>query len=314
MADNSSIDGVTVLGVQFASIKHLFAPLTDRTNVMFVHFNDWLNELRRMVQPSEFVDVEPLASADWREWRYPPGWANRLSPWIMPKVAQRVRQAWRAREWKNPRLVVTFPYFLPLARAIGPERIVYYAVDNYQAYWPDRAAVVYAQENELTAVAAATIAASSQLAEWFRGRVPTAAAKVRHVSNGVRSDMVLSTEVIKDGSLPLQASLAHSFGAADGAVVGCYGNIASGYGGEFLAAVIERSPRFRFLLMGRYIGQQRSSDKGVVERLRNFPNVIMTGHLREPESLQTLRQCDVMIITPRQAALDHYSCPNRLWT
>ena len=119
-------DGITVLGVQFASIKSLFAPLADHTKLMFVHLNDWLNELRYRFRPGDLLQVEPLAETDWREWRCPPGWANRFAPVIMPMLARRLRRAWRKQGWSNPRLVVTFP-LLPAPRAearAGADRLL----------------------------------------------------------------------------------------------------------------------------------------------------------------------------------------------
>jgi len=307
-------DGVTVLGVQFTSIKSLFAPLVDHADLMLIHVNDWLNELRYKFRRGAFVKVEPLSGTDWREWRLPPGWTNRGASWVMPRLVKRIERAWRERGWSNPRLVVTFPYFLPLARAVGPERLTYYAVDNYQAYWPDRATALYEQENELIEIAGASIVASSLLADWFRERVPSAAAKIHYLPNGVRPDMIPPPETMRAHSLALEDNLAQCFGEANGPVIGYYGNIGSGYGIEFLAAIVARLPNFRFLLMGQVLSEHRSPYNEAVTYLRKCRNVSMTGHLQEPESLQFLRQCDVMIIPLPLTDQIRYSCPNRLWT
>ncbi len=291
-------DGITVLGVQFASIRSLFAPLIDRADLTFVHVNDWLNDLRYCFRPGAFVNVERLAGVDWREWRFPPGWTNRLAPWVMPRLANRIERAWREQGRKNPRLVVTFPYFLPLVRALGPERVIYYAVDNYQAYWPDRAAALCKQENELITDAAATIAASSALAEWFRARVPAAADRIHYLPNGVRPDMICALEV----------GVAERSVSASPPVVGYYGNIGSGSGIELLKTIIARLQDFRFLLIGQVLSQD------VVAQLSKFPNVIMTGHVEEPDSLRFLCQCNVMIIPMPLDDHGRYASPNRLWT
>ncbi len=307
-------DGITILGVQFASIRNLFAPLTARADLMFVHVNDWLAELRSAVRPQAFVKVKPLAGADWREWRFPPGWANRLAPWIMPHVAERLERAWREREWRNPRLVITFPYFLPLVRRLGPKRTVYYAVDNYQAYWPDRSVALGAQENELIRTAAATVAASSTLATWFRTRVPSAATRVHHLPNGVAPEMICTPEAAEGGASVLDVGLAQRFGNARGPVVGCYGNTAPGYGLDFLAAIAARLPDFRFLLMGQMLSDDRAAHARALAKLARSPNVVMLGHVPEPHSLRFLRQCHIMIIPLPLTEQIRYSCPNRLWT
>ena len=303
-------DGITVLGVQFASIRSLFAPMRDRAKLMFIHLNDWLNVARCKLNSDAFVQMEALAGVDWREWRYPPGWANRLAPWIMPNVAARVERAWRARGWRNPRLVVTFPYFLPAVRALGAERVIYYAVDNYQAYWPDRAAAICERENELIREAAASVAASSALANWFRERVPEAAAKIHYLPNGISPAMIPAAVVTN----AVDDNRAQRFGQTNGPVVGCYGNIASGYGVEFLADVVERAPDFRFLLMGQVLSETNPSYRQAIAYLKKRPNVVMTGRLEEPASLQFLCQCDVMIVPLPLTDQVRYSCPNRLWT
>jgi len=307
-------DGITVLGVQFASIKSLFAPLADRTGLIFVHVNDWLNELRYRFRPGAFVPVQPLPAVDWWEWRLPPGWTNRLAPWVMPRLAARIERAWRELGWKNPRLVVTFPYFLPLARALGPERAIYYAVDNYQAYWPDRSAKLCAQEDKLIETTRATVAASSELAAWFCQRVPSAMAKIHYLPNGVHPAMVASCEAIKFFPSKLENDLALRFGQAKGPVIGYYGTIAPGYGIEFLAAVVKRLTEFRFLLMGQVLAIDESPFREAVAYLKQCSNVIFTDHLQEPDSVRFLRQCDAMIIPLPLTEQIRYSCPNRLWT
>ena len=196
---------------------------------------------------------------------------------------------------------------------MGPQRVVYYAVDNYQAYWPERAAAVCAQENALIDAAGATVAASLQLAAWFRERVPSAAAKIHYVANGVSPDMLASPEAIRAGPLPVDPSLKRQFGSARGPLVGSYGNIGSAYGVEFLAAVVKRLPEFRFLLMGQVLDDRQPKYKKAVDELQNSPNVVMTGRLREPDSLRFLRQCDVMLIPLPLTEQVRYSCPNRLW-
>ena len=300
-------DGVTVLGVQFASIRSLFAPLRERSALMLVHVNDWLNVARCMVNPGAFVQMQRPAGLDWQEWRFPPGWAGRFAPWVMPILAKRVEQGWRRRGWKNPRLVVTFPYFLPAVRQLGGGRAIYYAVDNYQAYWPDRAAAVREQENALIRDAAATVAASSALSDWFRSRVPQAAGKIHYVPNDIRPDMTVPPRA-RGGDMM------RYLGAKDGPVIGCYGNIASGYGIEFLVAVVEKLLDFKFLLMGQVVADGDATYRQAIAALESKPNVVMTGRLEEPGSVNVLHRCDVMVLPLPLTEQVRFSCPNRLWT
>jgi glycosyltransferase involved in cell wall biosynthesis len=196
-----------------------------------------------------------------------------------------------------------------VARALRPERTVYYAVDNYQAYWPDRAAALCEQENELIEAAGASVAASSALADWFCERVPAAAAKIHYLPNGVHAEMVAPAEEVERGPLALNRDLAQRFGGANGPVIGHYGHVARDI--DFLTEIISQLPEFRFLLMGQVLSGERY-DKGIAH-LRKCSNVVMTGHLREPDSLRFLRQCDVMLIPERLDKQTHYSCPLRLW-
>jgi teichuronic acid biosynthesis glycosyltransferase TuaH len=303
-------DGITVLGVQFASIASLFGPLHDRADLSLIHVNDWLNVWRGRNRVDRFG---PPAGVDWQEWRFPPGWANRFAPWFMPNVARRILRTWRQRGWRNPRLVITFPYFLPVARKIGLHRTLYYAVDNYQAFWPDRAAIVAAQEDELIRGAAAIVATSSLLADWFKTRVPASSDKIHYIPNGISPPMLRPREAALEGPARLQPRFAERFGDRTGPIVGHYSTIAPKYGVELLIATAERLPDFRFILMGQVVPGPPDHTEAIAH-LSSLPNVVMTGHLKEPGSRNVLWQCDIMIITVPMDELCIYTCPNRLWT
>jgi glycosyltransferase involved in cell wall biosynthesis len=306
-------DGITVLGVQFASIASLFGPLQDRAELSLIHVNDWLNVWRGRIHPAAAIRIEPPADVDWQDWSFPPGWASRFAPWIMPVLARRIRRNWRQRGWRNPRLVITFPYFLPVAREIGLERTLYYAVDNYQAFWPDRATTVARQEDELIRGAAASVATSSLLADWFKTRVPSCSDKVHYIPNGISPLMLRPREAALEGPAPLQPRYAARFGDRTGPVVGHYATIEPQYGIDLLVAAAERLPDFRFLIMGQVLpGPRRFAD--LVNKLSQLPNVLMTGRLQVPHSRDVLAQCDLMILPVPLNAQSRYSCPNRLWT
>ena len=99
-----------------------------------------------------------------------------------------------------------------------------------------------------------------------------------------------------------------SLGHANGPVVGYYGNIGLGSGIELLAAIVARMPDFRFLLMGQVLSEE------AVGCLGKCPNVVMTGHVQEPDSLRFLGQCDIMIMPMPLDAHGRFASPNRLWT
>jgi len=307
------IDGITVLGVQFPSVVSLFMPLRERADLALVHVNDWLNLYRAHFDSASGVSVEPPPDTDWREWSFPPGWANRFAPWMMPILAKRVLGIWRSKGWRNPRLVVTFPYFLPVAREIGMERTLYRPVDNYQAFWRDRSSKVAEQEDQLVREAAATVATASLLADWLRERVPASSDKIHYVPNGIHPEMVRSGEAALRGPLPLEGYFAERLGDHTGPVVGNYGTIAPRYGIEMLAAVTRQLPKFRFVLMGPILSGPADYAQTLANMLR-LPNVITTGRLKEPQSREILWQCDVMLLPTPLDELGRYGSPNRLWT
>lgn len=307
------IDGITVLGVQFASIASLFAPLQDRAGLSLVHVNDWLNVWRGQFRTGWQVQIAPPPDAEWHDWSFPPSWTNRFAGWVMPVLAKRIKRVWQSRGWRNPRLVVTFPYLEPVAREIGFDRTIYYAVDNYQAFWPARAAVVAAQEDQLIHSATATVATSALLADWFKQRVPSARHKIHCIPNGISSEMVRSTEAASRGPAPLEQRLAQRFGNRAGPVVGHYATIEPRYGIDLLLATAERLPDFRFLVMGQILPGPKPYSQALA-RLAKLPNVMMAGRLQEPRSCDLLWQCDLMIIPVPIDAQSRYSCPNRLWT
>jgi glycosyltransferase involved in cell wall biosynthesis len=306
-------DGITVLGVQFASIASLFAPLQERAGLSLVHVNDWLNVWRGRWRADRTIHVEPPADVDWQDWRLPPGWTNRFARWVMPILVKRIRQTWQRQGWRNPRLVVTFPYLLPIAQEVGLERTIYYAVDNYQSFWPDRADALAAQEDDLIRRAAATVAAGALLTDWFKERVPQSRHKIHQIPNGVSPAMVRPPAAAVLGAAPLQQRFAEHFAGRTGPIVGHYATIEPQYGIDLLLAAAERLPDFRFLVMGQVLPGPPLYSQALA-KLAKLPNVLMAGRLQEPHSRELLWQCDLMVIPVPLTAQSRYSCPNRLWT
>ena len=303
-------DGVTVLGVQYQSIVSLFSPLRDRVELSLIHFNDWWNVWRGRKR-ADAVGAPP--ELGWEDWHLPPGWTSRFSPWTMPMIARRVRRTWRRRGWINPKLVLTVPYLLPVARKLGLQRTIYRVVDNYQAYWPDRAKTIARQEEELVRETCATVVTSRLLAEWFTERIPSCAHKIHYVPNGISPSMLREPRAALAGPRPLQRQFPQQFMAKTGPVVGHYATIAPRYGGELLLALAERLPDFRFILMGQVVSGA-SAYTETMKALAEKPNVVMTGYLKEPDSREVLWQCDIMIIPIPMDDLGRFGCPNRLWT
>lgn len=123
----------------------------------------------------------------------PTGYAGRLE-WLarpfMRWMIDRWRNDLRERGGGEPYVVVPYPYLAPWVRGVPDERLVYYNLDAYTLYRPERAERIRGQEAELVERAARTICLSERQAQAIQGRHPDRADRVEHFPLGVVEDFV----------------------------------------------------------------------------------------------------------------------------
>ena len=119
----------------------------------------------------------------------PTGWMKSYPRLGMRPIARAVRR-WRRLVAGGPRpltLVITYPYYLHLARLLRPDHLVYLNIDDYRLYWPRSARHVERIERDAVRRADLTVCASRFRADELRAGHPGLADRIRHLPHGAPS-------------------------------------------------------------------------------------------------------------------------------
>ena len=95
------------------------------------------------------------------------------------------RRALRKRTGDQPYVVVPYPYLAPWVRNVPDNRLVYYNLDAYTRYRPERADQIREKEAELVERAALTICLSQYQVKALQSRHPNHGERIRHFPLGV---------------------------------------------------------------------------------------------------------------------------------
>ncbi len=118
----------------------------------------------------------------------PPGYAGRLERLFRPYL-QRQIQRWchqlQKTSGEHPWVVAPYPYLAPWVRNVPQERLIYYNLDDYVLYQPDRKQRTLELEGELIERATITLCLSQFQVETFQKRYPKKAECIHHYPLGV---------------------------------------------------------------------------------------------------------------------------------
>ena len=119
----------------------------------------------------------------------PTGWMKTFPRLGMRPIAHAVRR-WRQLVASGPRsltLVITYPYYLHLARLLQPDRLIYLNIDDYRLYWPRAARHIERLEREAVRRSNLTVCTSCWRADELRATNPDLADRIRHLAHGAPS-------------------------------------------------------------------------------------------------------------------------------
>jgi glycosyltransferase involved in cell wall biosynthesis len=242
--------------------------LTERHAVHAALFSDVLVYWRQDVS----WPVDDPQSAMRRTMRVlPTGYAGRLSGLAAPVLRWMVDR-WRADLWAEagtePWVVVCYPWAAPWVRHVPDDRLVYYNLDEYTLYRPDRVDRVRAQEGELVERAARTICLSQFQVKTLRDRHPAHANRIEHFPLGVRESFL--------NSHPEQPSEPNT--------VGYVGNLGARVDWALVAAVADHCPDLTFTFIGGPVEEAPTTDwERERARALNLPNVEHPGRVPQDE-------------------------------
>lgn len=249
-------------------VHTLAARLADRHAVHATLFTDWLVEWSQGV---EWPIEEPSNDLQRTKRVLPTGYAGILSWFARPYLQWTVntwRQELRKASGTEPFVVVCYPWAESWVRDVPPERLVYYNLDEYTLYRPERADTLREQEARLVNRAGTTVCLSRFQVEQLRERHPERANRIHHFPLGVRASF-------------LNESPAHP---PEPNTVVYIGNVGDRVDWGFFDAVASRCPDLTFRIVGGPIPEKASEDwecrrRTVVGR----PNVEAIGRVPQDE-------------------------------
>ena len=205
----------------------------------------------------------------------PPGFAGRLE-WLsrpfMRAMVDRWRRELRDRCGTEPYVVVPYPYLAPWVQNVPEKRLVYYNLDAYTLYQPERVDRIRKQESKLVERAELTICLAQRQDESLRERHPSHASRIHHFPLGV-----LESFLNPD---PMS-------GLGEEADVGYVGNLTERVDWDFVRDVAEACPDLRFRFAGGLESIETGADRPGWQNTRaeafSLPNVEHLGRIPQEE-------------------------------
>ncbi len=169
---------------------------------------DWQNARSRGIKPwnwgvhsGRVSRLETLVTAE-----LPPGWMKSF-PAIGQRPLAKAAKRWQGR--LNPRLDqsalwITYPFYLALADQIKPDRLVYYNLDDYSLYWPQKADLVRAWEARALGRADWTVCVAWERARQLRAEHPKEARKIFHIPHSAPDWTIPEKPRFDPGPIPDQ--------------------------------------------------------------------------------------------------------------
>lgn len=245
-------------------------------------------------------------------WRWPlllpPGWASKtssLSRIFIEGAMRRMVQAWGS---KSVVLVLTYPFYIPLARGIPKQLLVYYCFDHYQSYrgWDKRR--IETCEMRLMRRADLILCTSITRFEAFRAQFPETSSRLFYLPNATGAEFLAPYPLREPMALP------PDIGDLPRPILGCVGGITSQrLDLQLLMNLARAYPKASLLLIGDVEDRWRSPGYEAVQQLRALPNVHLIGwrpHRLLPSYIQSF---DVCLIPFANSLFNRASCPLRMF-
>ena len=165
----------------------------------------------------------------------------------------------------NPVVVIPYHYLVPWVRQVPDEDLVYYNLDNYDLYRPNRVAGIHALEDEVIGRARLTVCLSVYQVKRLAARNPHRRDSIRHFPLGV-----IESYINPD---PTAEPLANT--------VGYVGNLTNRVDWRLVTTVAERMPDITFEFLGSMQALQTGLSSATWEQERRaafaLPNVVYAG-------------------------------------
>ena len=267
----SAIPPFLFLSANTRWVYALAEALSETAHVHAVRMHDWRTYWKN--KPS-WPTVNPRETLERTQKVLPTGYAGRLE-WMARPFMQRMVNRWRRdlreKSGEDPVVVAPYPYLAPWVRDVPRERLVYYNLDAYTLYRPNRAEQIRKREAELVEGAGLTICLSQHQVEALQGRHPAHADRITHFPLGV-----------------LEAFLnPHPQRSPTPNTVGYVGNLTDRVDWAFVRNVAERCSDLRFRFAGGIKelenGDEKSNWRTQREAAFQLPNVEHLGRIPQDD-------------------------------
>ena len=221
----------------------------DRATTLLLRCSDYRVAWQQGKRP--FTWNKPAAQASSSIWEQdlvlPSGWMKSYPQLGMRPIARAVRRWGTLIDGRDHplTLVMTYPYYLHLARQLRPDRLVYFNLDDYRLFWPRSAKQVERLERDAVGIADLTVCASKFRADELRAENPEHASKIHHLPHGAPSRSIPSEPQHQPGPSP--ADIAH----LPRPWVGYVGTLEDRVDWSLLDEVAEANPEASIILIGR---------------------------------------------------------------
>lgn len=145
-----------------------------------VSIYDWRN--RRGMRKA-FAAKRANSLLKQKEWLFPPGYLGAAEFLFTPilRILWRSELSGLASTSASPTWIIcAYPWLYPALASMGGDRLIYFNLDEYHLYRPERQEKILAQEHELILRANMILCLSKYQVDAFRARFPEKASRIRH--------------------------------------------------------------------------------------------------------------------------------------
>jgi len=297
--------GVVVIGANWRSVIELFRKVDiKKEKILFQTAISWyaLSGRSVLVEEDHLHDISVIRNF------YPPGWCSVFSEIYGRIFAKNISNFLRMHK-KNPSVlcfVQPQPYFEFVVSEVEHTSIVYYCVDDYRQFWPDRKSSIEMLENDIVRKSALVVCASKYMMDELQKRIKGIEKKIIHIPNGTFSEYIVP-EVLKTPA-PLPEDIKHLARP----VIGYLGNIQGRVDWNIMELLVVSLPRASILLIGPP-PDKKHSDSRALSELLTHSNCFFIGYRKQEEIMKYICSFDVCIIPEPLYPLNVAGCPQKLW-
>jgi teichuronic acid biosynthesis glycosyltransferase TuaH len=291
---------LAIADVGWFNTENLFREIDrESVSVLLLKCQDYLNGWRRGVYPwSTSCRLRQSGPCAWeQQFVLPSGWMKRYPRLGMRPLARAIRNWWRSQpaSWRRG-LVMSYPYYLHLNNQLRPDVSVYYNIDDYALYWPDRAQEIRALERATVLASDVTICVSRLRADELIEAIPEAAGQIHHVPHGTPTPFLAPQPLISPAQAPADiASLPRPY-------LGYVGSLEDRIDWELMDKLSTNFPGASIVVVGHVRPAVNSPWWEACARFLARPNVHALGWRPQHEIARYYQAFDVCLI-PYQ--IDH---------